>query len=68
MEGLALALLRPGGDLLIKLLDGPEAQEVARRLGRRFASARSVKTRASRKGSSERYLLARALRADPSAG
>jgi 23S rRNA (uridine2552-2'-O)-methyltransferase len=62
IEGALGALLRPGGGLLIKLLDGPEAQQVARRLKRRFAKARTVKPRATRKGSSERYLLARDFR------
>ncbi len=61
-------LLAPGGGLLVKLLDGPEAEQVARRLRVRFAKARVLKPRATRKGSSERYLLARGYRgADPPA-
>jgi len=52
-------LLRPGGDLLLKLLEGPEAQAVERRIRTRFARAKTVKTVASRKGTAERYLLAR---------
>jgi 23S rRNA (uridine2552-2'-O)-methyltransferase len=55
-------LLRPGGDALVKLLEGPEAQAIDKRLRSRFAHAKSVKPAASRPGSSERYLLARGLR------
>ncbi len=52
-------LLAPGGGLLLKLLDCPEAEQVSRRLRARFAKARVLRPRATRKGSSERYLLAR---------
>jgi 23S rRNA (uridine2552-2'-O)-methyltransferase len=55
-------LLRPGGDALVKLLEGPEAQAIDKRLRARFASSKSVKPSASRPGSSERYLLARGFR------
>ncbi len=55
-------LLRPGGDALVKLLEGPEVQAIDKRLRARFASAKSVKPNASRPGSSERYLLARGYR------
>jgi 23S rRNA (uridine2552-2'-O)-methyltransferase len=61
IEALVPKLLRPGGDLLLKILESPEARAVALRLRRRFRSARAVRTRATRKGSSERYLLARGL-------
>lgn len=64
IEALLPALLRPGGDLLLKLLEGPEAQAVERRLRARFASARSLRPSASRKGTTERYLLARGARVD----
>jgi 23S rRNA (uridine2552-2'-O)-methyltransferase len=56
-------LLRPGGDALLKLLEGPEAQVIDKRLRARFQQAKSIKPAASRPGSSERYLLARGLRA-----
>jgi 23S rRNA (uridine2552-2'-O)-methyltransferase len=59
VEALVPALLRSGGDLLLKILEGPEAQAVERRLRARFARAKTVKPRATRKGSAERYLLAR---------
>jgi 23S rRNA (uridine2552-2'-O)-methyltransferase len=55
-------LLRPGGDLLLKILEGPEAQAADKRLRGRFERAKTVKVRASRKGTSERYLLARGYR------
>jgi len=59
VEALLPELLREGGDLLLKILEGPEAQAVDRRIRKRFASARTLKAAATRKGSSERYLLAR---------
>jgi len=59
IEALLPELLRSGGSLLLKILEGPEAQAVERRLRARFARAKTVKPSASRKGSAERYLLAR---------
>jgi 23S rRNA (uridine2552-2'-O)-methyltransferase len=62
LEAVAAAvpiLLRPGGDLLCKLLDSPEAEAIARRLRACFAEAKTLRPEATRKGSSERYLLAR---------
>ena len=62
LEAVAAALpvlLRPGGDLLCKLLDGPEANAIGRRLGACFREARTLRPEATRKGSAERYLLAR---------
>ncbi len=55
-------LLRPGGLALVKLLDCPEAQAFEKRLQRRFSKVRRVRPKASRKGSSETYLLARGYR------
>lgn len=55
-------LLRAGGDALVKLLEGPEAQAIDKRLRARFETAKSLKPGASRPGSSERYLLARGHR------
>jgi len=52
-------LLRPGGDLLCKLLDSPEADAIARRIGSSFRESRTLRPEATRKGSAERYLLAR---------
>jgi len=59
VEALLGQLLRKGGTLLIKILEGPEAVRVDRRLRGEFESAKTVKPSASRRGSSERYLLGR---------
>jgi 23S rRNA (uridine2552-2'-O)-methyltransferase len=62
IEGWISPCLRPGGSLLVKLLEAPEALAVARRMGERFERAAHLRPRASRKGSRELYLLARGLR------
>ena len=62
IEAMLSAVLRPGGTLLLKVLDGPEAQAATKRLRARFESGRILKPRASRRGTSERYLLARRFR------
>ncbi len=59
VEALLGGLLCAGGTLLIKILEGPEAVLVDRRLRREFETAKTVKPSASRRGSSERYLLGR---------
>jgi len=59
IEALLPALLRPGGDLLIKILDGPEAQVAVKRLRGRFDAGKTIKCKSTRKGSTEKYLLAR---------
>jgi 23S rRNA (uridine2552-2'-O)-methyltransferase len=51
-------LLRPGGNLLLKLMDGPEADAIAKRLRSQFEKAKTERPDATRKGSSERYLVA----------
>jgi 23S rRNA (uridine2552-2'-O)-methyltransferase len=58
------ALLAPGGLALVKLLDCPEAQAFEARIRRSFSKARRVRPGASRKGSSETYLLARDYRGE----
>ena len=45
--------------LRVQILEGPEAQAIDRRIRSHFGRARSIKTQATRKGSAERYLLAR---------
>ncbi len=57
-------LLREGGDLLVKVLDGPEAQVVDRRIRMRFKTAKTIKSKATRKGSTERFLFARGYRGE----
>ncbi|MAE96796.1 MAG: 23S rRNA (uridine(2552)-2'-O)-methyltransferase [Deltaproteobacteria bacterium] len=59
IETAAPALLATGGSLLVKLLDCPEAQAFQERVRGRVASVRVLKPRASRKGTTERYLLGR---------
>ena len=59
IEALLPRLLVSGGSLLIKILEGPEAQAVDRRMRERFAKAKTVKLESTRKGSTERYLVAR---------
>jgi 23S rRNA (uridine2552-2'-O)-methyltransferase len=62
VEAALPTLLQPGGSLLLKILEGPDAQRVERRIRERFERARGVKPSASRKGTTERYLLARGYR------
>lgn len=57
-------LLQEGGDLLLKILEGPEAQIVDRRIRMKFRAAKTVKSKATRKGSTERYLYARGFRGE----
>jgi 23S rRNA (uridine2552-2'-O)-methyltransferase len=62
LESAVPRLLAPGGDLLVKLLDCPEAAGFVVRMRSRFRSAREVRPAATRAGSSERYLLAKGYR------
>lgn len=64
IEALLPQLLRVGGSLLIKILEGPEAQEIDRRIRTSFDRAKAMKLRSTRKGSSERYLIAQGYRGD----
>ena len=57
IEALLPQLLRVGGSLLIKILEGPEAQAIDRRIRTSFDRAKALKLRSTRKGSSERYLI-----------
>jgi len=59
VEAALPTLLRPGGDLLCKLLDSPEADAIAKRIGASFRESKTLRPEATRKGSAERYLLAR---------
>ena len=62
VEACLSPLLCPGGSLLVKILEGPEAQAIDKRIRRRFEGARTLKPKATRKGSTERYLLAKGFR------
>lgn len=68
VEALLPALLRPEGDLALKILEGPEAQQIDKRIRRSFTRAKTAKSKATRKGSTERYLVARGYRGPPAAG
>jgi 23S rRNA (uridine2552-2'-O)-methyltransferase len=57
IEAALTDLLRRGGALVVKLMEGPEAQAAERRLRARFESARSLRPDASRKGTTERYWI-----------
>jgi 23S rRNA U2552 (ribose-2'-O)-methylase RlmE/FtsJ len=59
IEALLAKLLRPGGSLVLKLLESPEAQAAADRIAGRFATAKKTRLRATREGSSESYLIAK---------
>ena len=64
-------LIQQDGALLLKLLECPEAQAFQQRMRETFAQVKTVKAKATRKGSSERYLLARGYQrpdVPPSAG
>jgi 23S rRNA (uridine2552-2'-O)-methyltransferase len=62
IEDLLPKLLAIGGSLLIKILEGPEAQAIDRRMREGFDQAKILKLQSTRKGSSERYLIARGYR------
>ena len=62
VEALLPQLLVKGGGFVVKILEGPEAQVVDKRIRESFAQAKTVKLDATRKGSSERYLVARGYR------
>lgn len=50
-------LLRPGGSLIAKLLECPEAQAIERSWRQRFRERKVTKPDASRKGTTERYFV-----------
>jgi 23S rRNA (uridine2552-2'-O)-methyltransferase len=58
IEALLPSLLVPGGSLVIKILEGPEAQDIDRRMRKAFSKAKVVKLESTRKGSTEKYLVA----------
>jgi 23S rRNA (uridine2552-2'-O)-methyltransferase len=64
IEILIPLIIQPDGDFLVKLLECPEAQQFQLRMRAWFGTVKTVKAKATRKGSSERYLLARGLSAD----
>lgn len=63
----ALDVLEPGGALVAKVLAGGADPEIVKRLHRAFAKVQHVKPPASRKDSSEKYLVATGFRGRPDA-
>jgi 23S rRNA (uridine2552-2'-O)-methyltransferase len=63
--GVALRLLKPGGAMIVKLFMGAEFKQVVAGFKRHFGVVDVVRTRASRPGSSEMYIVARKLRPPP---
>jgi 23S rRNA (uridine2552-2'-O)-methyltransferase len=59
-------LLLPGGAFVVKILEGPEAQSIVRRVSQSFDQSKTIKLEATRKGSTEKYLVARGHRRNPS--
>ncbi|MCR9094453.1 MAG: RlmE family RNA methyltransferase [bacterium] len=62
IESLLPKVLAPGGSFVVKVLEGPEAQTIVKRVQDSFAKAKTVKLQSTRKGSTEKYLVARGFR------
>lgn len=62
VRSLAGTTLREGGTFLAKIFEGPEADEVFRELQGSFTKVQRIRPGATRKESSELYLLARGFR------
>lgn len=58
----AVRALQPGGDLLVKVFQGPEYRDFLRRVAADFEAVKGVKPKASLTASSEIYILARRRR------
>ncbi len=56
IEAATPKLLAPGGSLLVKLLECPESQAYEKRMRSHFEKTRILKPKASRKGTTEKYL------------
>jgi 23S rRNA (uridine2552-2'-O)-methyltransferase len=63
----AETLLRPGGAMIVKVFMGADLGQVVEAFARAFAQVERTRTRASRPGSSELYLVARGFRGSPAA-
>ena len=62
---LAESILKPGGSFVAKVLDGGAGSELQLRISLAFRQVRTVKPAASRKESSEKYLVATGFRNRP---
>ncbi|HSU90874.1 MAG TPA: RlmE family RNA methyltransferase [Sporolactobacillaceae bacterium] len=58
----AIAILAPGGAMVAKLFMGPEFKQVVDSFKRHFVNVEVTRTKASRPGSSELYIVARDFR------
>jgi 23S rRNA (uridine2552-2'-O)-methyltransferase len=58
----ASVMLKPGGSFMVKVFMGEETAAFAKELKPHFASIRSTRPDATRKGSSEIYMIARGFR------
>jgi 23S rRNA (uridine2552-2'-O)-methyltransferase len=61
----ATALLLPGGTLVMKIFTGPAGVSVRRAIEREFKAVKATRPDATRRGSSEIYVIARGLRQQP---
>ena len=59
---LATRVLRPGGNFLCKVFQGPHADELRRDVARRFRTSRGHAPEASRKESRETYVVAKGFK------
>jgi 23S rRNA (uridine2552-2'-O)-methyltransferase len=59
----AIATLKPGGAMVVKLFMGAQFKDIVDAFKEHFTSVEVTRTRASRPGSSELYLIARGFRA-----
>jgi 23S rRNA (uridine2552-2'-O)-methyltransferase len=64
LMALARETLRDGGTLLAKIFEGAEAEDVVKEMRVSFGNVRRIRPAATRKESSELYLLARKYRGD----
>ncbi|HJU11039.1 MAG TPA: FtsJ-like methyltransferase family protein, partial [Candidatus Binataceae bacterium] len=62
---LAQSVLKPGGAMVAKLFMGPGFEEMRELLARHFVRVETVRTRATRRGSSELYVVAQGFRPSP---
>ncbi len=62
VEALIPLLLQPGGAMILKILEGPEASAVEKRIRARFDKKKATRPDSSRKGTTERYLVASGYR------
>ncbi len=61
----ASALLRPGGTFVLKVFMGPEHKEFLTEIRTRFATVKTTRLEATRKGSAEMYVVAAGLKKQP---